>query len=314
MIMMTEKGDKNSVSRCSICNQENMAITDPSSGEIICSGCGLVISDKIEDTIHPERRMFTFEETDKNARTGAPSSLARHDMGLSTVIGRENKDASGLKIDTAMRSQIERLRTWDLRTRMRSGDRNFMKAFGQLERLKEKLGLSDTIVEKAAYTYRKVQKSGLIRGRTIDSMLAAAVYSACRELETPRTIKDIAVKSNVKRKDVARSYRLLVVELGVRIPVVNPMKCVARVANKLSISEKTKHHALSMMEEVINKKITAGKEPMGLAATVLYVSSIKTDEKIPQKDIAAASGVTEVTIRNRFKDLKKLLESRQMSY
>src|SRR5918996_5710874 len=298
MIMIIEKGDQNSVSRCSICNQENMTITDPSSGEIICSGCGLVISDKIE-------------ETDKNARTGAPSSLARHDMGLSTVIGRENKDASGLKIDTAMRSQIERLRTWDLRTRMRtSGDRNFMKAFGQLERLKEKLGLSDTIVEKAAYTYRKVQERGLIRGRTIDSMLAASVYSACREMETPRTIKDIAAKSNVNRKDIARSYRLLILELGIRIPVVNPMKCVARVANRLSISEKTRQQALSIMEEVVNKKITAGKEPMGLAATVLYASSINTDEKIPQKDIAAASGVTEVTIRNRFKDLKKRLESK----
>jgi transcription initiation factor TFIIB len=311
MIMMIEKGDQDSVSRCSVCNQENMAITDPNSGEIICSNCGMVISDKIEDTIHSERRMYTFEDADRNARTGIPSSLARHDMGLSTIIGRENKDASGQKIGTAMCSQIERLRTWDSRTRVHTTeDRNFTKVFGQLGRLKEKLGLSDTIVEKAAYTYRKVQERGLIRGRTIDSMLAAAVYSACRELETPRTIKDIAVKSNVKRKDVARNYRLLVVELGVRIPVVNPMKCVARVANKLSISEKTKHHALSMMEEVINKKITAGKEPMGLAATVLYVSSIKTDEKIPQKNIAAASGVTEVTIRNRFKDLKKLLESR----
>jgi transcription initiation factor TFIIB len=255
--------------------------------------------------------MYTFEDADRNARTGAPSSLARHDMGLSTVIGRENIDASGQKIDTAMRSNIERLRTWDLRTRMRtSGDRNFLRAFGQLERLKEKLGLSDTIIEKAAYMYRKVQERGLIRGRTVDSMLAAAVYSACREMETPRTIKDIAAKSNIKRKDVARSYRLLVFELGIRIPVVNPMKCVGRVASRLSISEKTKHHALSMMEEVVNKNITAGKEPMGLAATVLYASSIKTDEKIPQKDIAAASGVTEVTIRNRFKDLKKRLESK----
>jgi transcription initiation factor TFIIB len=311
MIMMIENGDQGSVSRCSICNKANTTITDPNSGETICSNCGMVISDKIEDAIHPERRMYTFEDADRNARTGAPSSLARHDMGLSTIIGRENKDASGQKIDTAMRSNIERLRTWDLRIRMRtSGDRNFLRAFGQLERLKEKLGLSDTIIEKAAYMYRKVQERGLIRGRTVDSMLAAAVYSACREMETPRTIKDIAAKSNVKRKDVARSYRLLVLELGVRIPVINPIKCVGRVASRLSISEKTKHHALSMMEEVVNKKITAGKEPMGLAATVLYASSIKTDEKIPQKDIAAASGVTEVTIRNRFKDLKKLLENK----
>jgi transcription initiation factor TFIIB len=192
-------------------------------------------------------------------------------MGLSTIIGKENTDASGQKIDAVMLSKMERLRTWDIRTCMHtSEDRNFKKAFGQLERLKEKLNLSDAVVEKAAYMYRKVQGKGLIRGRTIDSMLAAAVYSACREMETPRTIKDIATKSNVKRKDVARSYRLLVLELGVRIPIVNPIKCVARVANKLNISERTKHHAFDMMEEVVNKKITAGKEPMGLAATVLY--------------------------------------------
>jgi transcription initiation factor TFIIB len=310
MIMMIEKGVQESVSRCSICNEANTTITDPNSGEIICSNCGMVISDEIEDAIHPERRMYTFEDGEKNVRTGAPSSLARHDMGLSTIIGRENKDASGQKIDTDMHSKLERLRVLDFRTRMHtSGDRNFMRAFGQLERLKEKLSLSDSIVEKAAYLYRKVQERGLIRGRTIDSMLAAAVYSACREMETPRTIKDIAAKNNVKRKDVARSYRLLVLELGIRIPLVNPMKCVARVANRLSISEKTRHQALSIMEEVVNRKITAGKEPMGLAATVLYASSIKTDEKIPQKDIAAASGVTEVTIRNRFKDLKKILEN-----
>jgi transcription initiation factor TFIIB len=307
MIMKIETEEQNS--RCSICNRENTTITDPDSGEIICSNCGMVISDKIEDTIHPERHAPTFEEADKKARTGAPFSLARHDMGLSTIIGRENRDYSGQIID--MRSKIGRLRTWDFRTRMHtSGDRNLMKAFDQLDRLKEKLGLSDTIIEKSAYIYRKVQERGLIRGRTIDSMLAAAVYGACREMETPRTIRDVAATSNVKRKDVARSYRLLVFELGIRIPVVNPMKCIARVANKLSISEKTKHQAINIMEEVVNKKITAGKEPMGLAATVLYASSLKTEEHIPQKDIAAASGVTEVTIRNRFKDLKKLLESR----
>ena len=129
-------------------NRENTTITDPDSGEIICSNCGMVISDKIDDTIHQERRASTLEEADKRARTGVPSSLARHDMGLSTIIGRENRDASGQIIDTAMHSKIGRLRTWDFRTRMRkSGDRNLMKAFEQLDRLKEKLGLSDTIVE-----------------------------------------------------------------------------------------------------------------------------------------------------------------------
>jgi transcription initiation factor TFIIB len=161
MIMMVEKEDQDSVSRCSICDMENTTITDPNSGEIVCSNCGMVISDKIEDTIHPERRTSTFEEAHERARTGAPYSLARHDMGLSTIIGKENRDARGQLIDAEMRSEIERLRTWDLRTRMRkSGDRNLMKAFEQLDRLKEKLGLSDTIIEKAAYIYRKIQERG----------------------------------------------------------------------------------------------------------------------------------------------------------
>jgi len=303
--MIVKKEDQDSVLRCSICNIENTAITDPDSGEIVCSNCGMVIFDKIEDTIHPERRTYTLEEVEGRARTGTPYSLARHDMGLSTIIGRENKDASGQIIDTTMRSKIERLRIWDHRTLFHtSGDRNFMKAFGQLDRLKEKLGLSDTIIEKAAYTYRKVQERGLIKGRTIDSMLAASVYSACREMETPRTIKDIAAISNVNRKDIARSYRLLIFELGIRIPVVNPMKCIVKVANKANLSEKVTRQAMSVMKQIIQGGISAGKNPMSLAATVLYVSSFKSGEKnITQLDIAKAAGVTEVTLRNRINEL-----------
>jgi transcription initiation factor TFIIB len=313
MIMEPEIKRKKTIAAitCSTCNKVNTAITDHEYGEIICSNCGTVISEKLEDTSHQERRASIFEKADRRARTGAPYSLARHDMGLSTIIGRENKDASGQIIDTAMRPSIERLRTWDHRTIVHtSGDRNFMQAFGQLDRLKEKLGLSDPIIERAAYIYRRVQERGLIKGRRIDSVLAAALYIACREMDTHRSIKDVAATSNIKRKELARNYRLLVLELDIKIPEVNPMKCVAKVANRLSLSEKTRHQAINIMEEVVNKKITAGKEPMGLAATVLYASSIKTDEKIPQKDIAMASGVTEVTIRNRFKELKRLLKSR----
>jgi transcription initiation factor TFIIB len=188
-----------------------------------------------------------------------------------------------------------------------SGDRNFMKAFEQLNRLKEKLALSDTIVEKTAYIYRKVQERGLIRGRTIDGVLAAAVYISCRETGTPRTIKDIANTSNTKKKDVARCYRLVVFELGIKIPVVDPMKCVAKVANKLSLTQKTRYLAVNMMEEAVEKKISAGKDPMGFAASVIYASRIKTGEDISQINMAKAAGITEVTIRNRCKDLSRNL-------
>ena len=290
---------------CSICGH-NQTITDTESGEIICSKCGQVISDKIEE-IRPEWRNFALSDgPNDKSRIGMSMSLARHDMGLSTIIGRTDRDASGQKIDAIMRSTMERLRTWDTRTQTHSPtDRSLRQAFFQLDVLKDKLGLSNTVIEKTAYIYRKAQERGLVRGRTISGILSAAIYIACRELGTPRTLKDIAADSNVKLNEVARSYRLLYFELDLKIPIVNLLKCIARVANKANLSERTKRQAAEIMNNVTKREISAGKDPMGLAASMLYLSSLNTGENITQNNIAKAAGVTEVTLRNRVKDLKE---------
>jgi transcription initiation factor TFIIB len=289
---------------CSLCNSQDQAVTDPESGEIICRSCGHVISEKALET-QAEWRAFTTDEVNDRSRTGMPTSLARHDKGLATIIGRANKDASGQVLDAAMRTTMERLRTWDFRTQAHtSTDRNLRQAFEHLDKLKDKLGLSDAIIEKTAYIYRKAQENGMVRGRTINSVLAASLYIACRELEVSRTLKDIAAISNIKRKELARMYRLMFFKLDVKIPMVDPLKCIAKISNKINLSEKTKRQAISIMNDVTKKEISAGKDPMGIAATVLYLSCLKTDEYRSQIDIASAAGVTEVTIRNRFKDLK----------
>jgi transcription initiation factor TFIIB len=283
-------------------------VTDPESGEIICRNCGIVMLDKIQES-RPEWRAFTADDGNDRSRTGTPSSLARHDMGLSTVIGRADKDASGNAIDVSMRSTMDRLRAWDFRTQAHTPtDRNLRQAFSELERLKDKLGLSDVIIEKTAYIYRKAQERGLVRGRTISSVLAAAIYIACRESGTSRTLKDIASISNIKRKDIARTYRLLVLELNYKIPMVDPIKCIVRVANKANLSEKTKRQAMNIMHSVTRSGISAGKDPMGLAASVLYLSCMNTGESRTQTEISEAAGVTEVTVRNRYKNLKRLLD------
>jgi transcription initiation factor TFIIB len=283
-------------------------VTDPESGEIICRNCGIVMLDKIQES-RPEWRAFTADDGNDRSRTGTPSSLARHDMGLSTVIGRADKDASGNAIDVSMRSTMDRLRAWDFRTQAHTPtDRNLRQAFSELERLKDKLGLSDVIIEKTAYIYRKAQERGLVRGRTISSVLAAAIYIACRESGTSRTLKDIASISNIKRKDIARTYRLLVLELNYKIPMVDPIKCIVRVANKANLSEKTKRQAMNIMHSVTRSGISAGKDPMGLAASVLYLSCMNTGESRTQTEISEAAGVTEVTVRNRYKNLKRQLD------
>jgi transcription initiation factor TFIIB len=292
---------------CSICNNNNgQIITDNESGEIICRNCGMVMLDNVQET-RPEWRSFpTDEANNTRSRTGMPTSLARHDKGLATIIGRTNKDASGQVLDAAMRTTMERLRTWDFRTQAHtSTDRNLRQAFSELDRLKDKLGLPDSVIEKTAYIYRKVQERGLVRGRTISSVLAAAAYIACREMGMSRTLDDIAHLNNIKHKELARTFRLLVLELDLKVPMIDPMKCVVKVANKAKLSEKTKRQAMNIMHDIVKSGVSAGKDPMGLAGSVIYMSSINTGETITQMDIADAAGVTEVTIRNRYKDIKK---------
>lgn len=292
---------------CSIC-KKGQTVTDPESGEIICRNCGLVISDKAQES-RAEWRAFTTEEVNDRSRTGIPRSLARHDMGLSTIIGKTDKDASGRRLDVSMRSTMDRLRAWDFRTQAHTPtDRNLRQAFSELDRLKDKLAVGDAVIEKAAYVYRKALEKGLVRGRSISALVAAALYAACRDTETPRTLKDIANASNIKKKDVARCYRLLIRELDLKMPVVDPVKCVARIASKAGLSEKTKRKALEILKKAEEGKISAGKDPMGLAAAALYVACVMNGENKTQKDVAEAAGVTEVTIRNRYKGLKTHLK------
>jgi transcription initiation factor TFIIB len=248
----------------------------------------------------------TFDsENNSRQRVGSPSSLAFHDMGLSTIIGKVNKDSAGHNLDASMNYRMQRLRTWDARTSVQAaGHRSLMQAFSELERLKDKLGLSDAIVQKTAYIYRKAQEKRLARGRSVSSILAAATYIACREMGAARTLRDFTEITNVKRKELSRSYRLLVLKLDIKVPSMDLMKCIVKIANKAKLDEKIQRMAMSTMNDLINKEIAAGKDPMGLAATVLYLSCLTNGEATTQRDIAEAAGVTEVTIRNRFKDLK----------
>lgn len=282
-------------------------ITDLESGEIVCGSCGLVSPGTMTES-RAEWRTFDYESNSNRQRVGSPSSLAFYDMGLSTVIGTSNKDFTGHKLDASVNSTMHRLRTWDARSRVHSSvNRNLMQAFGELRRLKDKLGLSDAIVEKAAYIYRKAKEKELIQGRTISSILAAIIYIACREMDAPRSLRDMAEITNVKYTEIAHAYRLLVFQLDLKVPLIDPTRYVVKIANKAKISEKTKRIAVNTMEEIVKTEISAGKNPMALAAAVLYISCLRNNENMTQKDIAEAAGVTEVTIRNRFKDVKACL-------
>jgi transcription initiation factor TFIIB len=300
---------------CPICKDQLLIITDTNSGETICSKCGVIVSDKAQNINQPEWRAFSNEEHKDRSRTGIPSSLAIYDMGLATVIGRDDRDATGKKLDAAMHSSMQRLRTWDSRAHASRSDKSLIQALSELQTLKDKLTLPHMVVEKTAYIYRKVNDRKLARGRAVSGLIAASVYIACREMSTPRTLNDIATASNVRRKQLAKAYRFLVIELDIKVPLADQTKCIAKVANKANLSEKTKRLGIRIMDEIKRRDdgddallYSAGKNPMSLAATILYLSCLKTGENKTQLEMAEAAGITEVTIRNRIKELKTQLE------
>ena len=291
--------------KCPSCGDKKM-ITDQNTGELFCSNCGLVITEKITDT-GAEWRSFSNDEGNRT-RAGATTSLAMHDMGLSTVIDSANRDSTGKPLSAGIKSSIERLRTWDSRTQARSSaDRNLRQALNEMGKLKDKLTLTNAVIEKAAYIYRKAMEKKLVRGRSIQGLVAACIYASCRNTETPRTLDDIAGGINIRRKDVARCYRLIYRELELKMPVVDPVKGISRIASIVKISEKSKRRAIKILNQAKKTGIVAGKDPMGIAAAALYIACIYTGEIKSQKDISLASGVTEVTIRNRCTGLREML-------
>lgn len=271
---------------------DGQKVTDIESGELICTKCGYVIHERVGD--EEQDWSVLAREPASKLRT-SPTSLARSGMGLSTIIGRPDRSA-GSGLNAAMRSTFDRLRTWDFRIKGRD-ERSLKRAFVDLDRLRGMLRLSNAIVEKAAYIYRRAQEQGLVRGRTMRAVMGAAIYIVQREMGISGTLDDIIRATNTKEKDLARAYRILIRELDLKVPMVDPVKCVSRVANKANISERTKRKAMNMIYDVVKSGLGAGKDPMGLAASVLYVSCVNSGEVKSQAAIADAAGVSEVTLR-----------------
>lgn len=293
-------------SRCPECGSTNL-ISDPDTGEIVCGSCGLVVQESIIDK-GPEWRAFTQEEKENRSRVGIPTSFSVHDKGLSTSIDKVDRDALGRKLPLNARLQMWRLRKWQIRSRVHSSiDRNLAQAMTEIDRLSDKLSIPSAVKEKAAVIYRKALEQGLVRGRSIAAIAAASLYVACRLTGTPRNLKEIAEASLVGRKDVARCYRLLLRELNLMMPITDPAIYIPKIAERAGIPGHIQTAALSILNEAKRKHISAGKDPVGLAAAALYIASYLAGEKRTQKEIADAAGVTEVTVRNRYKTLKKQL-------
>ncbi len=301
------KPPQRSSETCPECTGRNL-VHDNDTGETVCGDCGLVLYEQMMDK-GPEWRAFTQQEKASRSRVGLPSSYSIYDKGLSTTISQVDRDALGRKLPLSTRLQMWRLRKWQIRSRVHSSvDRNLAQAMAELDRLAGKVSIAPATKEQAAVIYRKALDKGLVRGRSISGVASASLYAACRKSGVPRTLREISEASLVDKKDVARCYRLLLHELDFRMPISDPLTYVSKIAEKNGVSGKTQGAAIALLREAKRRRVDAGKDPMGLAAAALYIACLQNNEKITQKDIAEAAGVTEVTVRNRYKGLMKQLK------
>lgn len=292
--------------KCPECGGKKF-IRDYEKGEIICANCGLVVSENIAD-LGPEWRAFDAEQKEKRARGGAPIKFMRPNKGLVTEIDQYNRDIRGAKISPKKQAQLYRMRKWHKRVSIATSmERNLAVALAELDRIASSLGIPENIKESAAHMYRKVVKEELIRGRLIETVVAAVIYAICRIHGIPRTLEEIAKVSGIEKKEIGRAYRFIKNELKIDVPLSDPAHYVAKFAAALKMGPEVQEEAVKIIRESVKKGLISGRGPTGVAAAALYIAGALHGEKKTQKEVAEVAGVTEVTIRNRYRELKKEL-------
>ncbi|MEM4703117.1 MAG: transcription initiation factor IIB [Candidatus Pacearchaeota archaeon] len=282
--------------KCPECGSTNL-IYDEQKGEIICSKCGLVIEEKIIDAGQEWRQ---FEEGERKGRGGAPLSLQKFDQGLTTNVG-EVSDIYQLGSEKKIR-KFFRLKKWQERVST-SIERNLRLAMAELRRVASFLNLPNFVKEEASRIYNLVLQRGLVRGRSMEAVVASCIYAACRSYNIPRTLDEISAACDIERKEIGRTYRFITRKLTLKITPSSPKDYISRFASILHLSPKTQNDAHRILKKAEVSELTSGRGPAGIAAAALYVAALLNDERKTQREVADVAGITEVTIRNRYKEL-----------
>ncbi|MBI2545380.1 MAG: transcription initiation factor IIB [Candidatus Aenigmarchaeota archaeon] len=288
--------------KCPDCGNTNF-LEDSQRGELVCSNCGLVMEESMIDT-GQEWRAFDTEQMSKRARSGAPLTFTKHDKGMTTEIGKGVGEL--YKVPTKKRAQYYRLTKWHKRL-IKSKDRNLSFALSELQRIVSFLNLSRSVHERIARYYEQAVNKGLVRGRSIESVIAALTYAVSREFGSPRTLDEITEASGEDKREIGRTYRYISRELQIRILPADPMSYVPRFCSMLGLSDRVQAKAIEILKKAKKHDITSGKGPTGVAAAAIYIACVLIGEKRTQREVADTTNITEVTIRNRYTELVKKL-------
>lgn len=278
-------------------------VNSSEAGETVCAECGLVVDEQEIDT-GPEWRAYDQAERDSKSRVGAPTTPLMHDEGLSTEIGWQNKDANGRTLPSQKRHQLSRLRTWNERCRTRdSRERNLKHALGEVDRMASALGIPKSTRETASVMYRQALENELLPGRSIEGVATATLYAAARLDGIPRSIDEFAAVCRIDDLELQRTYRYVVRELDLEIPPTNPIEYLGRFSSELGCTDETERLARDLIKTAIGQGVHSGKDPGGITASAIYAAGQLTNDQITQSTISSVANVSEVTIRNRYREI-----------
>lgn len=274
---------------------EESLVLDKDSGEVICSICGRVVIDKeLYPTLEPGVYKNGLDQ--ENFKT---TSSRMYDKGLPTIMGSVHKDFGGKSLATDAKDKFGRLRLLDNRIKLQSFSTTVVKSFSLLDGVKTKLAIPDHTAEKAAYLFRKLMAKQPPQTRIYTSMMLASLYAACKLTGTPRTMQEIATAADVKKRRISRDYRILVESLDLSFEPYKPSEFVTRICAGLSLTEKTRRQAISILSKV-KQDVFYGKNPIALAAAAVYISCKNNTERINQFRIASLAGISNVSLRNMY--------------
>jgi transcription initiation factor TFIIB len=252
-----------------------------------------VISEKDIDVSHSGIRAYSKNEKDKKERTGSPMSILMPDIGLSTVIDRakiKNPD-------------LRRAAKWN--THLSWEKRNMLMAITELKRIGGNLNFPERVKKSAVRLYKEVFKRQLLRGRSINGMVAACSYYACKDEKVPVTLQEILEEASINDNIVKKCYKILVRELKLKISHIDPVSLIPRYCADLDLGIEIEKESMKILNRFIENTSISGKDPKGLCAGAIYLITKLRNVKVSQKDISRVIGVTEVTLRSRYKELLK---------
>ena len=299
--------DGGEIVRCKECGSRELE-KDISRGELICLACGLVLEENIVDQGAEWRNFDGQGDGDNKSRAGAPMNIMLHDKGLSTDIDWQNRDWSGKALKS--NSQMYRMRKWQRRARVSSSrERNLANALASLDKMCMQLdGIPKSVRQEAANVYKRTLEAGLIRGRSIEGACAASLYISCQLCGVPRTLDEVAQKLRLGRKEIGRTVRTIKRELRMKPMHAKPEDYIDRFCSDLGLAQECRRLCAEWLVKVKQLELDSGRGPVGVAAALIYMASIVTGQNRTQRDIAHITNVTEVTIRNRYKELSKALD------